>query len=549
MANCFVDSFASVFVQDPPTSSFPHQSCASFSPQLVVDRASVQELLSSLDPNSAMGSDGIHPRLLKALSLEMSWPLSIIFKSSVVSGVLPLHWLTSLVVPIYKSGGRYNALNYRPISLTSVPCKVLERLIAKSITSFLDSNFLLSSHQFGFRSNHSTIDQLILTYDHVSLAVDSGQVVDLVFFDYSKAFDRVNHGVLLEKLSSIGIHSSLLAWIGSFLRDRSMYVGVSGSSSHRVGVTSGVPQGSVLGPILFLIYINYVVVGLTCHYKLFADDIKLYLSFDLADLQFGVSSGQANIDLLVETSEDWGLKMNVSKCVCLRFSRRRHHLQPVPLSPYTISGNPIRFAVSHKDLGVLVDNSLKFHSHIKELSRFVNGLTSNILASTVCRDECFIRNIYTSHIRPLLEYGCCLWNTGYLGDLRMLERIQRRWTRSVDGLQTLSYADRLSALNLFSVKGRLLRADLILTYKIFHGLCAIQPSNLFVVAGSSRTRGHEYKVVVPLSSLECRRRSFAVRVVPWWNSLGGDTVSAESVGAFKSLLQRDLGEALYEFID
>ena len=549
MANCFVESFASVFASDPAPNILPHQMCPSNSSCLEVHPTSVEEVLSALDPNSSMGSDGVHPRLLKTLSLELSLPLSIIFNSSLSWGSLPCEWLVSFVVPIYKSGGRYNPLNYRPISLTSVPCKVMERLMVRLMMDYLDSNSLLSAHQFGFRSKHSTIDQLLLTYDYISAAVDSGKVVDLLFFDFSKAFDRVSHSVLLDKLVCIGVHSSLIAWIGEFLRGRSMYVGVAGRSSRRLPVTSGVPQGSVLGPVLFLIYINHVVAGLTCQYKLFADDIKLYLSFDITDLEAGISSGQRNIDLLINTSEAWGLSMNVAKCVCVRFSRRRHNMPSEQMSPYTIGGNPIRFVSSHRDLGVLVDGDLKFHSHISTVSRFANALTSNILSCTLCRDADFILNIYTMHIRPLLEYGCCLWNTGYLGDLRLLERVQRRWTRSVDGLQDVPYAERLRALDLFSVKGRLLRADLILTYMIFSDLCAVKPSDLFTVLSNSITRGHQFKVAVPRTSLDSRKRFFAVRVVPWWNSLAGDTVAADSVGSFKRLLQRDLGEVLYEYHD
>ena len=156
-------------------------------------------------------------------------------------------------------------------------------------------------------------------------------------------------------------------------------------------------------------------------------------------------------------------------------------------------------------------------------------------------------NLYKVHIRPVLEYGCCLWNMGYLEDLRLLERIQRKWTKEITGFKDLSYSERLSKLNLFSVKGRLLRADLILAWKIFHGLCAINPADIFVTA-QSITRGHQYKVVVPVAGLDIRSRFYSVRVVSLWNGLASDTVSADTLGRFKSLLHRDLNHALYEFV-
>ena len=152
-------------------------------------------------------------------------------------------------------------------------------------------------------------------------------------------------------------------------------------------------------------------------------------------------------------------------------------------------------------------------------------------------------------MRPVLEYGCCLWNTGYLGDLRLLERVQRRWTRCIDGLDGVQYGERLRILNLYSFQGRLLRADLILTYKIFHGLCAVLPGDLFQVVTDARTRGHRFKLRVPITSCDVRKRYFAVRVVPWWNHLGDDTVAADSLNSFKRLLSRNLGAELFNYLE
>ena len=180
---------------------------------------------------------------------------------------------------------------------------------------------------------------------------------------------------------------------------------------------------------------------------------------------------------------------------------------------------------------------------------YTKNLTTNILSSTLCRDCEFILNIYQSHIRPLLEYGSPLWNTGYLGDLRLLERIQRRWTRAIQGFEVLPYGERLRKLNLFSVQGRLLRADLIITYKIFQGLCAVAPNDIFNLAVDPRTRGHRFKVVIPATNVEPRKRSFSVRVASWWNGLSDETVSSPSLGCFKQRLHDDLGDVLFAYTD
>jgi len=274
----------------------------------------------------------------------------------------------------------------------------MERILVDSLTNFLNVNSLISDRQFGFRAKHSTCDQLISTYNDITLSINDGQVVDLIFFDFSKAFDRVSHRVLLEKLQCIGVHPLLVHWIEQYLHSRSMCVRVAGGISDPILVKSGVPQGSVLGPILFLIYVNYVSSGISCSFQMFADDVKLYLELDNVDCQAGLAEGQSNIDKLVGTGEEWGLSMNVSKCVCMRFSRRGTRVSSNTLSPYTINGQNIRHVESHKDLGVTIDKSLKFHAHIKNRVNFVNNLTSNILSCTLCRDPEFILNIYMMHV-------------------------------------------------------------------------------------------------------------------------------------------------------
>ena len=216
-------------------------------------------------------------------------------------------------------------------------------------------------------------------------------------------------------------------------------------------------------------------------------------------------------------------------------------------SPYKINGQDIKIVSSHRDLGVTIDVSLKFHIHIDKVVRRSNNLTSNILSCTLARDASFILNVYTMHIRPLIEYCSSLWFTGYYGDLHRLECVQRRWTRVVEGLADVPYGERLKRLGLFSLQGRFRRADMILTYKIFNNLCSLKPNDLFQLAENSMTRGHCYKICKPRINLEPRKRSFAVRVVGDWNGLGCDTVEASSLNMFKTLLHRDLGAKLYEF--
>ena len=206
-----------------------------------------------------------------------------------------------------------------------------------------------------------------------------------------------------------------------------MRVKVCGVLSAAVPVTSGVPQGSVLGPILFIIYVNHVTSGIDCKYKIFADDIKMLFSFETDALARNITNHfQICIDKLVENSQSWGLKMNSEKCVAMRFCSKRNQIITSGTSPYNILGSSIKFVKTYSDLGVSVDRDLKFHTHVSRKAAMANNLASNLLTRTVSRSPDFLMNIFRSHIRPLLEYGSPLWNTGYIGDSKKLENVQRR---------------------------------------------------------------------------------------------------------------------------
>ena len=199
------------------------------------------------------------------------------------------------------------------------------------------------------------------------------------------------------------------------------------------------------------------------------------------------------------------------------------------------------------DLGLIIEINLKFHSYANSKISNISYVTTNLLSCTLNRDSKFILNIYLTHVRPLIDYASSLWNVGYIGDLRRIERLQRRWTRVIDDMSNLSYGQRLRRLDL--LKGRLLRADLILVWKIIYGECAIPAEELFTFSPAQHTRGHSLKLYLPRTILETRQRFFAIRVVNEWNALSPDTVLATSLPTFKNLLKRDLGDKLYDYYD
>ena len=331
-----------------------------------------------------------------------------------------------------------------------------------------------------------------------------------------------------------------------------MEVSVSGVSSSRREVLSGVPQGSVLGPLLFLVYINHLPSFLINKCKFFADDLKIYLNVrhqNILHAALDLSSCQKDINSILEIAGSWGLKLNVNKCSVLRFERQRVSVceSVGALAIYNVGGSDLAFSSNCRDLGVMVDNKLKFHSHIRSVTSKAAGLSVNLLGATLCRSREFMVTLFISHIRPLLEFSSCVWNVGYVMDSVLLERVQRRWTKKIDGLEDLPYESRLRELNLYSIKGRLLRADLIKYWKIFHSKSVICPEDIFVLPSSSSTRGHRYKLAHVCCSLECRKRFFSIRRVVIWNSLSDEVVGLDSLDSFKRALHVFLGPKLFEF--
>ena len=424
----------------------------------------------------------------------------------------------------------------------------MERIVCGTLRSYLETNSILTNNQFGFRSGKSTVDQLLLVYNIVSKNLDLGGVTDVVLFDFSKAFDVVCHDLLIDKLKLIGLEGNLLDWVSSFLLDRLMRVCVKDQISQPRSVLSGVPQGSVLRPLLFLVYVNSIASQLSSDYKIFADDLKLYACVVHAPGTTSLSSTaqvQTDIDTLHSTAASWGLKMNSKKCAVLRFSKNRASAVP-PV--YFIDGHHIPSVESHVDLGVTVDCHLKFHEHARSVVHKASGLAQSFLRSTVCRSREFMLFLLITHLRPVLEYGSCVWNTGYLEDLRTLENVQRRWTKQIEGLSTLSYADRLRSLNLYSCQGRLMRADLIQCWKIFNGKSCITPVDLFCLPPQARTRGHCHRIFPTCTRSDVRKRFFTVRCIAAWNSLPAEAVCAPDVTSFKGMLEAHARERLFAFV-
>jgi hypothetical protein len=320
----------------------------------------VKDILGCLPLGKASGPDDINNRILRELANELSAPLTSLFNKSLNEGYFPSSWKEANVCAIFKKGDPSQTNNYRPISLLSNIEKVLERLVFKRIYNFfLDNNFL-SPFQSGFIPGDSPVNQLTFIYNSFCKAIDEGKEIRAIFFDISKAFDRVWHKGLLAKLKSAGITGNLLSWFSSYLTNRRQRVILPGISSNWSNINAGVPQGSILGPLLFLVYINDIVSEIHCNIRLFADDTSLYLTVDHPDT--AAQHLNSDIQKIINWADTWLVSFNPSKTESFVVSRKsKKPLHP----PLTMLDKPILAVASHKHLGVVLSDDCGWHSHIE----------------------------------------------------------------------------------------------------------------------------------------------------------------------------------------
>ncbi|KAK3098476.1 hypothetical protein FSP39_019799 [Pinctada imbricata] len=482
--------------------------------------------MNKLEDHKSQGPDNMHPHYFKTLAEQLKKPLHILFNTSFREGKLPNVWKTANVTPLHKKGPKHNSSNYRPISLTSIICKLMEKIVRDALMSYMEENQLFTVHQHGFRKKHSCVTQLIEVLDDWSKEIDNSNSIDNIYLDFQKAFDKVPHKRLLEKLKGYGIGGNLLSWIESFLTERKQRVVLNGSESNWSNVTSGIPQGSVLGPTLFLIYINDLPDVVHNIVKLFADDTKLYSVVNNHEQQERL---QEDINSLASWSNKWLLKFNVSKCKHL-------HLGKPNQTTYTMNDEEITKCDSEKDLGITVDDKLKFQVHINTQIKKANIKLGLIKRTFTYLDKDIFLKLYKSLVRPHLEYGSNVWSVIYKKEAIALENVQRRATRMLHSISHLSYTERLKWLGLPTLQYRRLRADMVETFRIIHDIDNINDRENIFPFSKTQTRGHEFKLAKNYCRTNVRKFSFSQRIVDRWNKLPTSVVTCKSVNSFKNQL-------------
>jgi hypothetical protein len=297
-------------------------------PDIDISTPGILKLLKGLNPSKAAGPDLLKPLVLKELREQIAHILTVIFQLSLQTGHVPKDWISANVAPLYKKGDMSVAANYRPISLTCIVCKLLEHVVASNMARHLDSNKIMYDLQHGFRERRSCETQLTMLIEDLAKTCSHGKQTDLILIDFSKAFDKANHAKLLHKLDTYGVQGQTLQWIQALLSDRTQTVVLEGEASDTIPVTSGVPRGSVLGPILFfLVYINDLPENISSQVRLFADDTAIYLTID--DKRTDQNTLHNDLNTLHEWETAWDLEFNPSKCQVIQISRSMH---PIPTS-------------------------------------------------------------------------------------------------------------------------------------------------------------------------------------------------------------------------
>ena len=407
----------------------------------------------------------------------------------------------------------------------------MESIICDEIVEHLSSNQLIRSSQHGFLRKKSCLTNLLSFLEILTNAHEQGKSVDIVFLEFAKAFDKVPKQRLLEKIQAHGIQGNVINWIHQWLSGRKQRVVINGSHSDWSDVKSGVPQGSILGPLAFIIFIN----DIDCCAEMidvilkFADDTKAghQISAD-RDRQ----SLQTCLDNLVEWADKWQMQFNISKCKVMHIGRGN------PMHTYYMSGIALQEVSTEKDIGVLLDSSLKPSKQCAEAARRANAILGEISRAFHFRDRFVYVNLYKKYVRCHMEFSVSAWCPWSVADKEALERVQRRAVAMVSGLTGTTYKERLEEIGLMSLETRRIRFDMIETFKMLNSFSDVDYTNWFNLipptARQTRSNTDYMNLERSFARTQVRENFFSVRVPPIWNSLPDDIKKTEQSSHSKS---------------
>ena len=422
----------------------------------------VAEAIREISPTAAAGPDRFPAILLKQCCETLSKPLYMMWRKSVDEGQIPQILKTAHIIPIHKGESRGIPKNYRPIALTSHLIKIFEKVLRKKIVEYMEKYSLFNPSQHGFRGGRSCLSQLIIHYDRILELLENGGSVDVVYIDFAKAFDKLDFGITLKKLSSLGINGKVGQWIHCFLTKRKQLVLVNGARSQPSEVISGVPQGSVLGPLLFLILLGDIDEGITNAFlSSFADDTRI---LNQTNTPLEVANFQEDLDSVYKWTAENNMQLNNGKFEHLHYGPPQNDRQFKSSSDSIIEEKDCV-----KDLGVLMSNTGQFTQHIHKMINAAKQQCSWILRTFKTREPTLMLTLWKSLVQSRIEYCSQLWCPLKKGAIQDIEMVQRSFIRKISGYRSLSYWEQLKHLQLYSLERRRERYRIIYIWRILEG--------------------------------------------------------------------------------
>ena len=498
----------------------------------------VESVLRAIDLSKATGPDEISGRVLKHISSSISEPLSNYYNHSFEQGKVPLQWKKANVIPVYKKGDRQLVKNYRPISLLCIAGKIQERIVFKTLYTYCFQHRLLTWRNSGFKPLDSAINQLLMVVHNIYIALENGHDVCMVYLDISKAFDRVWHTGLIHKMKMMGITGKILLWLTDYLHNRLQRVVINGSHSTWVEITAGVPQGSILGPLLFLVYVNDIVIDINSDILLYADDTILMRV--ITDPAQDIRTVNNDLENLNKWAQQWAISFSPSKSEHMIISKRTNHIH---YDQIVLDSTVVERVARHSHLGLVITETMSWEPHIRSRIEKAAPTLNLLVRNTVLLPRHVKETIYKTFIRPVLEYGCVIYDNCPSFVSHLLEHSQRTAGLACTGAyRDTSHSSLLNELGWPSLSKRRDFYKLCQMYKLCKN---VSPNYLLETFPTNMGEQHynlrnNDQIRIPFTRTAAYSNSFYHSTVKLWNELEASMRNCHSLHIFKCHLKRSL---------